>query len=926
MKIGPGRIGLLFTGSPRWELSVDRHSIAYLQPGQAPVCVDLDTVNSLAARSGAVWAEIEIAAGDQVVRCDGILNRKAHRFVAELHSAVGHALIAFIESHKSEIAQLAADLLLLFKAPRYLANRDIDVWRSTVAANRRPLSLKVMEVIGNPLLPREETAEEIRSQIGFLFNVLWGARTEVGRRNERFVADELLRYRTFFDRVEKTPLTVEQRTASVVMEDRNLLVAAAGSGKTSTVVGKIGYALLTKQYAPTDFLVLAFNNDAAKELDERINEQLKSLLPKGERVKANTFHALGLEIIAIAEGKKPSISNFAASGGVADSLFVEKLIQECIRSDSDFAIDWVTFRAVCLKTAMDPAEFTSIEEWNEFVRANGDFENGKLGFLTLQGEVVKSQGELAIANWLYMRGVEYEYERPYEYETADQHYRQYHPDFYFPVIGAYLEHYAVDKNGRPPAAFGAKYAESMAWKASLHVEKATDLITTTFAEFVSGELFAKLEDELSRRGQQFSPRPIEDVLTRLNEFQKTDYGAFLRTCFKHAKSNELDEVTLQARVESNPQPLRARLFMRVLSKLILAYEDRLRAAGEIDFEDMIVRAAGEVASNRYTHSYKLILVDEFQDISQARAKLVKALLAQAPECKLFAVGDDWQSIYRFAGSDIDVFTNFARHFGVTATNYLTQTFRSNQGITDVAAGFIQKNASQMRKQVQAQDAKSSGVVVICRYGKLEMMAEECRTSLEEISQEVPRGKRASVFLLARYRHQRPKAFDEWHSHFRSLDIVFKTVHSSKGLQADYVIILGLHTGRYAFPSEISDDALLRLVMPEAETYPNAEERRLFYVAMTRARHRVYLLGGRYTPSPFLSELMNDDGIRDRLRYGQRDLGQTNSGDSINVRFVESCPKCGQGKLRNLNGKFGEFIGCSNFPSCRYTRAKSGKPD
>ncbi len=91
----------------------------------------------------------------------------------------------------------------------------------------------------------------------------------------------------------------------------------------------------------------------------------------------------------------------------------------------------------------------------------------------------------------------------------------------------------------------------------------------------------------------------------------------------------------------------------------------------------------------------MILVDECQDMSQGRAKLIKALLVQAPECKLFAVGDDWQSIYRFAGADIDVFTHFSKHFGVTATNYLTRTFRSNQGISDVASRFIQKNPSQI---------------------------------------------------------------------------------------------------------------------------------------------------------------------------------------------------------------------------------------
>lgn len=926
MKIGPGFFGSLFTGSRGWELGFDDQAVTFAKAGQASIRISLDEVTGAVAKSGAIWAEIKVAAPNQSISCDGVVNDEAERFVTGLRGTVGQAVLATISRHDAELKQLTAGIVRLLTRPRYLANRDLEVWKISIAGTGQSALARVLALVGNPLLPREGATAEIRKRIDLLTDVLSGARAQVTTRNERFVADEIARHRTFFDSVERTPLTAEQRTASVVMEDRNLLVAAAGSGKTSTVVGKIGYSLLTKQYASEDFLVLAFNNDAAKELDERINGQLKSLLPDGERVKAKTFHALGLEIMAVAEGKKPSIANFAGGSEAADSAFMEQLIQQRMGSDKEFAADWVTFRAVCFKAAKNPAEFKSLDDWNEFVRANGEYQNGKRGFLTIQGEVVKSQGELAIANWLYMQGVDYEYERPYEHDTADLQYRQYRPDFYLPAITTYLEHYALDKNGRPPAVFGSRYAESMQWKAQLHADKATALITTTFGDFVSGDLFPKLEAELRKRGQTFEPRPIAEVLTRLNEFQKTDYGSFLRTFLKHAKSNEVDEATLRARIEGNPQPFRAQLFVRVFWKLMVAYEARLRQAGEIDFEDMIIRAAHDVASKRYCHSYKLILVDEFQDISQARAKLVKALLTQCPDCKLFAVGDDWQSIYRFAGSDIDVFTHFTAHFGVTATNYLTQTFRSNQGITDVAAGFVQKNPSQMKKRVAAQDSTSQGVVVVRRYGKLEEMVEECEASLAEIAKTVTNGKRASVFLLARYRHQKPDALDQWKSRFRSLDIAFRTAHSSKGLQADYVIVLGLHTGRYAFPSEISDDPLLQLVMPQAESFPNAEERRLFYVAMTRARHRVYLLGSNYSPSAFLKEIDDDASLRTILRYEQAAPEVMVNGSGSLQAPLETCPQCRKGKLRKRNGKFGEFIGCSNFPSCKFTRNVAATPN
>jgi DNA helicase-4 len=294
-------------------------------------------------------------------------------------------------------------------------------------------------------------------------------------------------------------------------------------------------------------------------------------------------------------------------------------------------------------------------------------------------------------------------------------------------------------------------------------------------------------------------------------------------------------------------------------------------------------------------------------MSQERAKLIKALLNKSPDANLFAVGDDWQSIYRFTGSDIDVFTRFANHLGVAATNYLAQTFRSNQGISDIAAGFVQKNPSQMTKRVKAHDSASDGAVVVRQYTTLEEMDRVCRGSLEEIAKLAGSGKRISVFLLARYRLQRPQALEEWQRQFPMFDITCRTVHSSKGLEADYVIVLRLHTGSYAFPSEISDDPLLQLVMPQAESFPNAEERRLFSVAMTRARHGVYLLGSRHSSSAFLTELVDDNSTSGKVRFERGAAG------------TETCPECRRGTLAKRTSKFGEFFGCSNYPSCKYTR-------
>jgi DNA helicase-4 len=908
MKVAPGFLGSLFFGSRARELAFGAESIALSRTGQVVSQLPLEAITAVTATAGMIWSKITISTPNQRIALDGVVNSRASQFIGALRGAVGQAMLGTITRHEPELQRVATGIRSLLSGPQYVSHRDIESWKSKIVDVDQQLLERILPMFGNSLLPREQMSMETRARLELLTDVMSGAQDQVKRRNTRFVADELVRCKDYFDGVEKTPLTKEQRIASVVFEDRNLLVAAAGSGKTSTIVGKIGYALLTKQYLPKDLLVLAFNNDAAAELGERINTTLSAQLPQGVRINAKTFHALGLDIMAAAEGKKPSVANSAEGRGLADTVLVVPLVRQCLRSDPAFAADWVMFRTVCFKPARNPAEFESVAAWKTFVGAHGEYSIGKAGFLTIQGEIVKSQGELAIANWLYVQGVEYEYERPYEYETADREHRQYRPDFYFPAIRTYLEHYALDGNGRPPAAFGEKYSESMKWKAELHASKATTLITTTFSEFVSGELFTKLERELKARGQQFSPRPIGVVLKGLNKMQKANFSAFLRTAMKHAKSNEVDEATLLSRAESSPEPFRALVFVRILCKLMLAYEAHLQENREIDFEDMIIRAAHDVEANRYRHDFKLILVDECQDMSQSRAKLIKALLTQVPDAKLFAVGDDWQSIYRFAGSDIDVFTRFANYFGVTATNYLTQTFRSNQGITDIAAAFVQKNPSQVSKRVKAHDPKSEGAVVVRRYATLEEMDRVCRDSLEEIAKFAHPGNRLPVFLLGRYRLQKPQALVEWQTQFPILDITFRTAHSSKGLGADYVIVLGLHTGSYAFPSEINDDPLLQLVMPQAESFPNAEERRLFYVAMTRARHGVYLLGSHHSPSAFLAELVNDNSTSTKVRF-----------EGVAPGRAETCPECRRGTLAKRTGKFGEFFGCSNYPSCKYTR-------
>lgn len=855
MQFSSGFFGGLLTGSGKWAIHLGKPGIS-LNKGHETTKVDYLSIYSVQVAPGVIWSNIRLQSLDGSFSFDGISNDQAQLLKVMLEKRVSEVLSQILQSNRHAVSSMVEAIDEFLQLPQFLAHRDLTQWIARQEAGSSEAIKSTLSALRHPYAFKDALPYELREGATKLLGILSGESEAVSQRNLTFVEGEMVAHKAFFDAVEATPLTKEQRIASIVMEDRNLLVAAAGSGKTSTVVGKVGYALIKKLVKPEEILVLAFNNHAAKELEARIRLRLSHLLGNRE-IKVKTFHALGMEVIAETTGIKPSVANFAGGGETSESQLMTELVDRLLATDSAFVIQWLLFLSVCRKPARNPAEFNSVEEWQNYIRQSGDYQNGANGYITLNKEVVKSQGELAIANWLFMQGVAYEYEKPYEYETADLKYRQYRPDFYFPDINCYLEHYALDAEGNPPQVFGQKYKDSMLWKRHLHEEKGTDVFETTFAEFVSGKLFEKLEHELIRRGITLKPRSTEEILYRLNRPEvSAEVASLLRTFIKHAKSNELKLDDLSALAEQSPQPFRAKCFVAIAGKVMVAYADKLHQRNEVDFEDLIIDAANHAAGDGFSHPYKLILVDEFQDISRGRAKLLLSLLGKEPDCKLFAVGDDWQSIYRFAGSDISLFTNFSKVFGHTATNYLTQTFRSNQGIADAAAKFVMRNPAQMKKQVVALDKTTENVVVIRQYVRLDEIEGLIADALHEIAQVCSPESPAKVFIMGRYRRQTPSRMGEWHQVFAGkLSIEFKTIHSSKGLQADYVILIGLHTGRNAFPSEIADDPLLQMVMPSPEVFQNSEERRLLYVALTRARHRVYLFGGKYTPSCFLSEFV-----------------------------------------------------------------------
>ena len=805
---------------------------------------------------------------------------------------------------KEQVVTAYNEFMRLYESERYLSKRDLRKW------------LDKWNFLGNIYynqLNYEFIFKDIGKKINYLLQVFRNPEKIVSERNKGFIEKELMVYNELFNSIENG-LTLDQKRAAVVDEANNLIIAGAGTGKTSTLLAKAAYITEKGLATPEEVLILSFNRDVRFEIEERLKEKT------GLNFPVSTFHAMGLNIIAKIEGRKPSVSELSEDrlklpkwveeqiinkiGLTKDSKIEDVLdnsTNETISSNNAYRAKLMDFLAFNYHPYKSEFDFKSLGDYYKYLK---EYE-----IRSLKGELVKSYEECEIANFLFLNEINYEYEPDYKYDVSDEEHRQYQPDFYLPEYDLYIEHFGVNREFRTaPYIDTEKYLKQIEWKRNLQKTHGTTLIETYSYQKAEGVLLKGLEDNLRGLGVEFNPIPPEEVFDKINEEGLINSFAILVSKFLNLyKAGNYRYDDLRRSAESRPNSARYTSFLDVFNPIFEDYEKYLTEQRKIDFDDMINKATKYIEEGKHQNKFKYILVDEFQDISQSRYRFLKSLLGN-DETKSFCVGDDWQAIYRFTGGEVSLMTKFKDYFEPCEYLYLNETFRFDHRLCDLSSRFVMKNKDQLPKLITSSVDRDTPAVTIRWVGKenLTSAIEACLYDIEvkEALLDDDNEEKIKVYIIGRYRNRRAHAeYGEIRAKFSKFDIEYFTAHKSKGNEADYVIVLNLIAGKYGFPCLIEDDPVLNLVLAEKDPFPNAEERRLFYVALTRAKKHVYLLSEENRPSSFINELISES-------YDVRMQGDRKKG------FI-ACPICGTGQIIKREGNWPTFYSCNNWPYCTY---------
>lgn len=661
----------------------------------------------------------------------------------------------------------------------------------------------------------------------------------IDKYNEDYIKKELEENKDYFDNMFDYSLDEEQRRAIITDDNNNLIIAGAGSGKTTTIIGKTKYLIEKKNIDPDKIITISFTNAAKDNFVKKLNN---------EKVKCFTFHKLGKEIL---EDGKNKIEVF-------DDL--DRVIRDYI----------------CKEIYKDKRALKKlIKYYAYFMHFNTDISNQKGCDLetlknkyyrieklkTLKYEKVKSEQELIIANFLFLNGINYEYEAKYKYATANENYRQYHPDFYLVDYDIYLEHFGITKDNHAyqyNKDEEKKYLKGIDYKRKLHKYYNTKLIETYSYEFATSDFLKKLKEKLIDNGIKLEPISLEKLENTIQNISNEEIYYFCGLVVKFIKmfkgrnysSSKFEEFYLDAKSHKNYRDM---LLISILNDAYLYYQKFLYYNKYIDYDDMINKAIYKI-NKKYDKEISYIIIDEFQDVSISRYNLIRAIQKKT-NAKIVAVGDDWQSIYRFTGCDLDIFVNFKKYFEFPKIMYISNTYRNFQDLLDLSSKFILRNDKQLYKSLKSiKNRNESSIELYYYHNDIMFVTKNAIKKLREfgckkvaiLGRNNADIKKYGLPVSSKSLVDMSKLFD--------FDVIFTTVHRAKGLEFDGVIIANLEDSLSGFPNKMADDPILKYVSNTCDNSLYEEERRLFYVALTRTKNKVILLVPYENSSCFVGEI------------------------------------------------------------------------
>ncbi len=765
--------------------------------------------------------------------------------------------------------------------------------------------------------------------------------------NDNFINSTLVSEKNYLDHIltdvdPKIMLDEEQRKVVLCDEDYSLVVAGAGAGKTTTVAAKVRYLVEKQNIKPDEILVISFTNKAVGELQQKINKDLHIDCP------ITTFHATGNTILNRESNAQLNIMDPSKLYYVLQDYFKNNIL-----TNERMVNSLILFFASYFDAPYEGSDINTF--FNKIAHDNNNslksdvelFEKKILDIrtkrhVTIQNEQLRSKEEVQIANFLFINGIEYEYEPIYKYNIM-QAKKPYTPDFLIRQDGksAYIEHFGITEDGKNNRYSDDElrtYKKNMNYKIDIHKRHGTILIQTFSKYCDKRSLIDHLAEELISKGFRFDKKDQKQILNKIVSTEENRYIrkllALIVRFINNFKVNGFTKDDFN-RMYLSTQNVRNRLFLDICFACYLEYEKYLKEHNAIDFQDMINKSAQlleEAYKENIRLNYKYIIVDEYQDISKQRFDLVKAL-SKVSDAKVIAVGDDWQSIYAFSGSDITLFTQFRSKMGYAKILKIIKTYRNSQEIIDIAGSFIQKNSTQISKSlispkqikwpiiIYTYDDTKKELNAPTRSGSNYEMAKAVDRAIEQIikfnAKERPNTK-SKILLLGRYSYDGDKleksglfAMINKSGKIRSVnypneDITFMTVHASKGLGYDDVIVLNCKNETYGFPSKIEDDPVLKFVTKDDQSIEYAEERRLFYVAMTRTKNRVFFIAPKQNPSEFLLEIKKD--------FPNIVLIGNWNEKPMQKKIVKKCPICGYPLQYRYKPSYGlKLFICTNDP-------------